>query len=209
MTHFIVLILVPSNIIALGDHAVNQYIENKLNQYAEDYPVEPYIEMTKEEIRADFKKYKLDHDDCEYENVKDYAKDYYGYELDNEGNALSSTNNSSFYDWYVIGGRWDGYLTGQPNYGFNFGVEHHTVIKNSLPVSELLNKLNIINEEGEKKYILNHIVDENGDYHESHDVGWFGMSIQKVEDDEWFQKYKQILERCEEDYHVVSLDCHI
>ena len=52
------------------------------------------------------------------------------------------TNPNSFYDYWRIGGRWNGVLIGKPeddeDGGFNFGNAYEDLGKNSVPVKDLL-----------------------------------------------------------------------
>ena len=43
--------------------------------------------------------------------IKKFWETWEGNNLDEEGNSLSTWNKNSFWDWFVIGGRWDGILT--------------------------------------------------------------------------------------------------
>ena len=112
--------------------------ENDLEQYYEGLEVEPYIRYTKEEAIKKAKEYhvsnyeyavkqlasdilsleQLNHyndivnggcslsDEEAWENVQDW-----GYQVDDEGNLLSTYNPDSKWDWYSIGGRWGGVVS--------------------------------------------------------------------------------------------------
>lgn len=211
MTHFITLILVPNEVMQQGPAAVKQYINNTMAKYSEYTEVEPHVVLTKVELRAEYKKYKLDHDDCEYNDEKEYAKEWHSYDIDDDGNAVSNFNDDSFYDWYVVGGRWDGVLTGNEQHsqnGFNFGEQHHTVQNNSIPVSTLLEKAGTVNDPDED-WIFHCIVDGDGTVHQSKLFGWFGMYVELQDEDQWNQQYFELLDKHKNSYNVVTLDCHV
>ncbi|GAI55280.1 unnamed protein product, partial [marine sediment metagenome] len=63
----------------------------------------------------------------EKRDIREWAKYWYGEELDDKGNLLSTFNRDSFWDWYQVGGRWDGAITDKPQ-------------NNSIPVEKLLEK---------------------------------------------------------------------
>ena len=58
----------------------------------------------------------------------------------------------SYWDWWVVGGRWDGVIKGKPTRdgdGFNFGNEHHQLEHNTIEVDQLLKalgKLSVLDE---------------------------------------------------------------
>lgn len=143
MTHFIVGALVPREIFKKGDGAVKGYIDERMAPYSESLEVEPYVYLTAKEVGKEFEAYKKKHPKGE-RNVREWAKGWYGEELDNKGNLLSTQNRDSFWDWYRIGGRWDGAITDNPQRsddGFNFNKRHETLKNNSIPVEELLEKV--------------------------------------------------------------------
>lgn len=105
MTHYTVLV-------------IGENVEKKLEPYDENLEVEPYIrytygEMIKEKRNLTMKdiayrKHYLDMD------IKNFARDWHGMKIDSEGNALSTYNPKSKWDWYSIGGRWQGMLKLKP-----------------------------------------------------------------------------------------------
>lgn len=141
MTHFMMGVLVPREIFKKGDEAVKGYIEERMAPYSENLEVEPYIRKTAKEVRKEFRDYKKKHPD--EKDIKKWAEEWYGGELDSKGNLLSTWNKNSFWDWYRVGGRWDGMITDNPqksDSGFNFSGRHETVENNSIPVEKLLEK---------------------------------------------------------------------
>jgi hypothetical protein len=61
-----------------------------------------------------------------------------GDDLDTEGNLTSTFNHESFYDWYAIGGRWDGFFTDKPVDEDNTEAHKETVENNSIAISDML-----------------------------------------------------------------------
>jgi len=97
MSHYKVLII----------HNENQNIEELLAPYDENLEVEPYLKYKYDEA---IKKAKEEYDDnySEKELIKNYADDY-GYIILDDG-LYSTYNPNSKWDWYQIGGRFDGEL---------------------------------------------------------------------------------------------------
>jgi len=97
MSHYKVLII----------HNENQNIEELIAPYDENLEVEPYLKYKYDEA---IKKAKEEYDDnySEKELIKNYADDY-GYIILDDG-LYSTYNPNSKWDWYQIGGRFDGEL---------------------------------------------------------------------------------------------------
>ena len=131
MTHFIVLVIVPKEVYTQGQAAVESYIENVLAKYSEHLEVEPYISKTKDEVEATYEQQK-----GRYTTLEEFREDWYGKaQFDNDGNLLTTYNPDSLFDWWEIGGRWDGLLFGESD-----TKKVETLDYNSLPVSKLLEK---------------------------------------------------------------------
>ena len=96
-------------------------VDGILAPYNENLEVKPYIYKTKAELIADGKarKERYSHDDDIQDWMKPYLEattdeelykleieDYEEDEIDKDGNALSTYNPKSKWDWYSIGGRW-------------------------------------------------------------------------------------------------------
>lgn len=112
--------------------------ENNIDYYCEDREVEPYIVYTKEEAidiakETHARKYEnavlnLQNSNfneayksimqeiierglfLSYEDAWKEIQDW-GYIIDKDENLLSTYNEDSQWNWYTIGGHWDGYLT--------------------------------------------------------------------------------------------------
>ena len=126
-------------------------------------------------------------------------------------------NHDAHWDWFVIGGRWDGcikngkYRDSEDN-GFNFGDDHHKIEHNSIPVADLLDVtkriLARLNGANENLYIPFAIVTPDGEWHEKGEMGWFGVSHNDKDNQTWDQEVVQILE-AHKDCVIVGVDCHI
>ena len=103
------------------------------------------------------------------------------------------------WDWYHIGGRWDGWITDNPqssDNGFNFGKEHETV-ENNLATTEAALA-------GGK--IPHAIVTPDGEWHERGEMGWFAVITHERED--WDEAARDILRR-HPGHRIIILDAHI
>lgn len=204
MTHFVVGIIVPKEDIDIHE----DYISSVMEKYSEEFEVEQYIDKTKEEVIKEFKDSKKKYPEYKDKTLKDWAKDWYGSDLDEKGNSLSTFNPDSFYDWYEIGGRWDGELTDKKG-------------ENTIKIKDLIKKFKekedkdkikklIKNIEGEteyNRYLLYSLI-INGEYIKSKEYGWFGMSNDIKSPNKWKKEYLEILEKHKEDF-MINLDCHV
>lgn len=181
-------------------HTKEEAIDICKKEHAERYEKALEI-LSNPEISEKVKKYSeqimekglfLSWDDA-WEEVKKW-----GYELDGEENLISTYNPNSKWDWYVIGGRWDGYLILKETDDFN---EHLT--SNQAYVSEIDWDLMLDN---------NHIpycfVDSDGNWNEIGQMGWFGISFNEKDKDVWKQEFKNYISSIP-DYLVTVVDFHI
>ena len=122
------------------------------------------------------------------------------------GTMTSTYNPQSKWDYWRVGGRWDGFITQNQRSsqnGFNFGDEHETVENNSVKTDELLAQ----GETTFKRLMPYALVDETG-WHQKGEMGWFGTSSNEMDRDAWENAVRAILQKHPGDL-VVSVDCHI
>jgi hypothetical protein len=110
-----------------------------------------------------------------------------------KGIMKSQYNPNSKWDWYEIGGRWNGYLTDN-------GYEDNLLANNSLTVKEMLDKF-------EEKNGIFAFINSNGKWYEEGVMGWWGISTENKPD--WEQILKKLLEEEDPENFVVCIDCHI
>lgn len=182
MTHFIVLILVPSVIWNYGPSEVRVYIAKQMAPYDENEATVIEVVHEKEELVATLEK-------LHYTELSDFLEDF-GLFLDEKGRACHYHNPQGIYDWYSIGGRFKGVLTGPDC---------------SLPAAELLVQARSV----EEPTVFHHVVDCQGQLHQSRRVGWFACAETLVEEEVWGKTYERLLEEAEEGAVGVVLDCHI
>jgi len=209
MTHFVVLIIVPKSIYLKGEEEVKAYIRDTIGKYDENLEVEPYVDMTLAQLEKDFEEKKNDQSENfrkyrkiinKYSSVDEFARKWHGYELfDSDGNALSKRNKDVLYDWYVVGGRWNGVITQNETTDEEGNLEC-----NSVSVKTLLDRFN----QSGKKDFHNIVIDLNGVIHKRREYGWWGSYQEKHNESQWQVIYENILNEALDDY-VVSLDCHI
>ena len=196
--------------------------EDNLDQYYEGLEVEHYVAYTKDEAidkvkkahansyeyavkalqQTDLNPKMIEHYQSivdkglfiSYEDAWEEAKDW-GYEIDENENLLSTYNPDSKWDWYSVGGRWDGFL-------------HY---KDVDPGFEETNVAYI--HELDMDYLLEHIpfcfVTEDGEWRENGIMGW-GCSVSNERSEEsWKQQFVDYVKSLDADCLVTAVDFHI
>ena len=202
------------------------YWESNLDAYDEDLEVEEYIVYTKDEAidivkQNHAKAYESAIEYLRKSDITESNKEYYqsiidkglfisyedawkkvlnwGYKLDDEENLLSTHNPDSKWDWYSIGGRWSGFLCTKEK-----DDEGNPIRVNQAQFKDI-----------DWDYMFeNHIipfnyVTEEGVWREKGEMGWWGMTTNEMEQDDWDDNFKHYLKLVEDDCLVTVVDFHI
>jgi hypothetical protein len=157
------------------------------------------------EVLPDIFANKLTDDAWLYEDATEWDKD----DLDSEGNLLSTYNPKSKWDWYAVGGRWDGCVM-----NWTEEIEHPEEKVTERYTREAWT---------EKKGGVNHLqkkdlekfsgtfafLDAAGQWHERGRMGWFGMVSDEQDPNEWDAQLKQLVEDVADEDWLVVVDVHI
>jgi hypothetical protein len=217
MTHFCVGIIVPES--ELAD--LDAFITSQMDPYDENREVESYVAYSVEQaafdLQSEITRYKqiirrneanYDIDRCcqrlrellRMTPEQKYRERLRGFEdFDEAGRPISTYNPAAKWDWYRIGGRWDGWITGnvqESDGGFNFGRQHETVANNSATTEQVL----------ARDTIPHALVTPEGQWHERGRLGCFGLL--RTENEDWEPQARKILARYP-GHHVVLLDAHL
>ena len=217
MTHFAVGIIVPADEMP----NIESFIECQMEPYDENTEAKPHVCYSVEQAAAEIDRsirrleqviqrgdlaYDLDKCSTAIEELRRTTPEqkYQQYvasheDFNDEGEPISTYNTESKWDWYRIGGRWDGWITGNEQTsdgGFNFGPGHETVENNVATTEQAL-----------KRAIIPHaIITPDGEWHERGQMGWFAILI--TENDDWEAQAREILLSYAA-HHLVILDAHI
>jgi hypothetical protein len=206
MTHFTVGIIVPQ-----GVNDIQSYVVGQMDPYYEHSEAEPYVCYSVEQAKAD-----LDRDIARFERIverqdpdydlekcrqlleqfrvttpDDKYREYVAHHehFNPEGEPISTYNPDSKWDWYVIGGRWDGWINDKE-------TNSETVADNIASTADALRR----------NKIPHAIITPDGQWHEHGQMGWWGTLI--TENDGWESEAKALLARYP-DCNVLILDAHI
>ena len=196
--------------------------ENNLDAYDENLEVEEYIVHTKDEAidivkRNHAQAYESALEYLRKPDVTESSKKYYesivdkglfisyedawkeiedwGYEIDENENLMSTYNPESKWDWYSVGGRWDGFLHYK-------GTEPGFAETNEAYIHEL-----------DIDYLLEHVpfcfIREDGEWREKGEMGWWGSVSNEKPEDSWKQQFVDYVKSLDENCLVTVVDFHI
>lgn len=206
MSHYFVGVVIPDD---LPEESIENYIETVMEPYNENNDVAPYkvFQSDEDNLRmANFYGKQKQISIQKLEDLVPHMKDWTGREGGIEDGRLyhwSTYNPNSKWDWYSIGGRWDGRIQGHPaesmDGGFNFGENHHRLEHNIAKLSD------IINDDERRPFAF---VTPVGNWVERGTMGWWGIVTDEAQPEDWEKQVKAITDaygHCK----VVGLDCHI
>ena len=177
----------------------------KAREEIEDYKNGPYAEYIKnpEEYEKRYNRSRIEYmknefpkkinwtDDQCYDDIK---KDYYSDMIDKDGNLLSRYNPKSKWDWYEVGGRWDG------------GIPMKTNIKLEI---KSCNECKVSQIDMDKISPPYAYIDTNGIWNERGKMGWFGISSNDKDEKSWDDEFKKFINNQKKSTIVTLVDCHI
>lgn len=206
MTHFTVAIIVPSH---LND--IDAFIERQMEPFNENTEVEPYVCYSVEQAAADIAEtiHRLeliigrnerfyDLDKCRQtldelrrttpeQRYQERIKFYESY--NDRGEPLSTYNPDSKWDWYVIGGRWDGWIN-------DLESRHERIDDNIATTEQVI----------ERNKIPHAIITPDGEWHERGRMGWWAILM--TENENWDEQARHIFAQYLS-HRVLIVDAHI
>lgn len=206
MTHFTVGIICPQN---LADP--EGYIAQVMEPYFEHTDAEPYVCYSLDQASADIAAaihrmelvlrrqephYDLDQcrqhlDELRTMTARQKYDEYVRYHesFNDCGEPISTYNPNSKWDWYVIGGRWDGWINDRDG-------RNESLLDNTALTEETL----------ARNKIPHAIITPDGQWHERGRMGWWATLV--TENEHWDQEARDILARYP-GHCVVIMDAHI
>lgn len=240
MSHFTVGVILPVG----GEDTTRQWLNRILEQYDESLQVAPYPKdcWCISRVAKKWASQKADALVGVHENLKlleskqtwwevreDYAQYHPEYgkadpncgDCDGTGTYMSTYNPSSKWDWWTIGGRWDGCLPNGSNY-----MQCGEILANRksrrptidpdlalydyfrLEYESELAQYEATPEDLRDLYEPFALLTPDGKWHERGDMGWFGMVADDIGLYSWIKQVKAIYEQYAE-HTLVLIDCHI
>lgn len=202
------------------------YWDTDLEQYSENLEVEAYVDRTKEEAINDVQRHQrkryLDavkalqtpnlnsHSMVFYQKIVDQGPSIskedawkevlsWGYELDEDENLISTYNPNSKWDWYCVGGRWNGFLVLKERKEDGSIIEVNEAYFNEIDWDYMK----------EWNRIPFCFVNEDGEWYEKGEMGWFAITTNEMEEDTWQATFEEYINTVEDDCLVTVVDFHI
>ena len=128
-------------------------------------------------------------EECYEDEVQWYRDDDM---IDDDGNLLSTYNPNSKWDWYSVGGRWDGNL----------------VTKDETKCDEEY----ISQIDWNKTPVPFAYITPDGEWHERGTMGWWAIVTDEKNHDDWESEFREAVEKMireDKDIMVTNVDCHI
>lgn len=100
-----ILIVIPDDIFALGEMQSISYVDKMMEPYNENLQVDPYVIMSSDDILNEY----CENAD-EYDDIHEYCTKYYGCQLNDNYELISTENKNGFWDSYEIVGFDDFYI---------------------------------------------------------------------------------------------------
>jgi hypothetical protein len=206
MTHFTVGIILP--------HGVNDaegFIAEVMEPYFEHSDTEPYVCYTLEQAAADLastinrleliisrnephydiEKCRQQLDQLRAMTPQQKYDEYLRYheQFNERGQPVSTYNPDSKWDWFVIGGRWDGWIndldTSRESFADNTALTDEAIAREKIPHA---------------------IITPDGQWHERGQMGWWAMLL--TENENWEQEARALLASYP-GHRVTIVDAHI
>jgi hypothetical protein len=206
MTHFTVGIILPH-----GANDAEGFIAEVMEPYFEHSDAEPYVCYTLEQATADIagtinrleliisrnephydiEKCRQQLDELRAKTPQQKYEEYLRYheQFNEHGEPVSTYNPDSKWDWYVIGGRWDGWIndldTSRESLADNTALTEEVIARDKIPHA---------------------IITPDGVWHERGQMGWWAMLL--TENENWEQEARAVLASYP-GHRVVIVDAHI
>lgn len=206
MTHFTVGIVIPS-----GVSDIDGYVARQMDPYFEHGEAEPYVCYSLEQAAADIatsihrleliisrNEPMYDIDKCREllaglrtaTPQQRYEEQLRFHERFNDrGEPISTYNPDSKWDWYVIGGRWDGWVhdkkTAAESVEDNSALVAEAVLRGKIPHA---------------------VITPDGQWHERGQMGWWATLL--TENENWEQEARALLSPYAGHFFLI-LDAHI
>lgn len=168
------------------------------------------------------------------QEIYDYYRREYGHEstFNEDGDKMSTYNPKSKWDWYAVGGRWNGMLVFKNgeigNRGYSKFIDFEKMRERELqllkPYQEFLD--NALPKEHLKEVYPDEetyrrratifstygVITPDGEWHSAGEMGWFGVSSETSnEETAWCDSYYDnfIRPAIENNWYLTIVDCHI
>ena len=139
-------------------------------------------------LKNEFPKHLEWTDDEHYEDMAQWYKE--NDMIDDDGNLLSTYNPNSKWDWWSVGGRWQGCL--------------------NLTTGHKVNEAQVYEVDWDATPLPFAFITPDGEWHERGEMGWWACVSNEKDKDAWETEYRNAVKAlADEDICVTVVDCHI
>lgn len=215
MSHYCIVVIVDGE---TEPAYIEREVERLLAPFDENMEVAPYKEYMSDEDIARMVRHYTEHpmaappvDPNDLTTLLPYMEDWNGSEGAIDGGGLyylRTYNPQSKWDWWSVGGRYSGRITGDPGQDI---VRVSEMKPGDLVTHEYDFIGNPIRELEKHEQYYSHcygILTKEGEWISQGRMGWFGMSDDAHDSVEWSKRYFEILSSYPNDWAVL-VDCHI
>jgi len=194
--HFQLMIIVPEEFyISKDNDKLMSYVRKVMSIYSAFTETNHRLFATSEENKKAFEEYQNSKDyDKKHNTVKKFLK-MAGLKWDKKGNSYTTYNKKAEYDYYLVGGRWNGEINDKEK-EYDEDISPDELIRyNSIQVKEFINK----------KKFNDHIIDKDNILHKKRK---YLLDFENNKSEEvWNIEYKNVLENSLDDF-ILCMDCH-
>jgi hypothetical protein len=181
MSHYLLVVIKEES-------ETSEDIDEKLDKYSEHRDVEEYTRPCWCSTKANLPK----------------EPDPECSDCNGSGEYLTNYNPDSKWDWYLVGGRWNGVVGNvEVDTPDTFGIALEDEENNTTTTENLLERVRYDEFSG-FAYLL-----PDGEWVERGKMGWFAVVRNESDVDAWKQSQINILEKYQKGYLAVGYDCHI
>lgn len=145
-------------------------------------------------------------------DFKAVVQEWYGGNWDDDGNLYYLSNPDAQWDWYEVGGRWDGLLQLKESSQSEQVLSRHyseTDADVEERLREHLSSVAKVRDIDWEKTETTFAILHNDEWIERGEMGWFGMASNEKPEDDWDKEFKRIIESLDPEDEVTVVDCHI
>ena len=206
MTHFTVAIILPHEV-----RDIDGFISQQMEPFNENAEVPAYVAYSLEQAAEDLKQqihrfelilsreephFNLDKCREQLEQLRQTTPEQHFQDrlrfherFNDQGEPLSNYNPDSKWDWYVVGGRWDGWIndreTSAEQFADNIATTEQAIERDKIPHA---------------------IITPDGEWHENGQMSWWGMML--TENEDWDAEAMKLFASYPA-YQVIIVDAHI
>ena len=158
-----------------------EYIADPVAYIEKHQPSRKHLDYIKNEFP---KRLNWTDEEC-YEEQKQWYEEY---NIDEDGNLMSTYNPNSKWDWYQVGGRWNGNLITKEGNNTN---------------EDFVNQI-----DWEKTMVPFAFVTPDGKWYERGEMGWWAVVSNEKTEENWNEEFRKAVEKYG-DATVTVVDCHI